>query len=288
VASIRCPGPLRLPLPVPLTIYPPTMTMTKPLLLAALLAAFVAGCKDTTALPAAPSSSPSPTAQPGAPATTRSPDTLETSKGTVTITPVNHATFVLQIGGKAIWFDPTTEVALDGMPKASYILLTDIHPDHLVPAAIDQLRSADTVLIGPQGAADKVSGLAVMHNGEKRSFPDFELEAVPMYNLQRGPAPGKLFHDKGRGNGYILTLGGKRLYVSGDTECIPEMKALTGIDLAFVCMNLPYTMTPSEAAECVRAFKPKVVFPYHFRGSSPEEFQKLVGDASEVRIRKWY
>jgi L-ascorbate metabolism protein UlaG (beta-lactamase superfamily) len=110
-----------------------------------------------------------------------------------------------------------------------------------------------------------------------------------MYNLQRGPAPGQFFHPKGRGNGYILTLGGKRLYIAGDTECTPEMRALKNIDIAFIPMNLPYTMPPAEAAECVKAFKPKVVYPYHYRGQNPEEFKAaLKGEPVEVRLLDWY
>jgi L-ascorbate metabolism protein UlaG (beta-lactamase superfamily) len=111
-----------------------------------------------------------------------------------------------------------------------------------------------------------------------------------MYNLQRGPSPGKFFHDKGRGDGFVFTFGDKRVYVSGDTECIPEMKALKKIDVAFVCMNLPYTMPPSEAAECVKAFAPKVVFPYHHRGSNLDEFTKPLSStpAIDVRVRDWY
>ena len=110
-----------------------------------------------------------------------------------------------------------------------------------------------------------------------------------MYNLQRGPSPGQLFHDKGRGNGYVVTLGGKRLYIAGDTECTPEMKALKDIDVAFVPMNLPYTMPPSEAAECVKAFKPKIVYPYHYRGQNLDEFASaLKGSGVDVRIRDWY
>ena len=110
-----------------------------------------------------------------------------------------------------------------------------------------------------------------------------------MYNLQRGPAAGQLFHDKGRGNGYIVTLGGKRIYIAGDTECTPEMKALKNIDVAFVPMNLPYTMPPSEAADCVKAFKPKIVYPYHYRGQNLDEFANaLKGTGIDVRIRDWY
>jgi len=110
-----------------------------------------------------------------------------------------------------------------------------------------------------------------------------------MYNLVRGPSEGQLFHDKGRGNGYVLTLGGKRIYIAGDTECTPEMRALQDIDVGFVPMNLPYTMTPEEAAECVRAFSPDVVYPYHFRGQDVNVFANALRDTPvEVRVRSWY
>ncbi len=126
-------------------------------------------------------------------------------------------------------------------------------------------------------------------NGETKTFAGVTVEAVPMYNLQRGPQPGQLFHTKGRGNGYVVTVGGKRLYFAGDTECTPEMKALKNIDAAFVPMNLPYTMPPAEAAECVAAFQPKIVYPYHYRGSNVEEFTAaLKGKGVEVRALNWY
>jgi L-ascorbate metabolism protein UlaG (beta-lactamase superfamily) len=126
-------------------------------------------------------------------------------------------------------------------------------------------------------------------NGEKKTIKGIEIEAVPMYNLQRGPAAGQLFHTKGRGNGYVVTLGDKRIYLAGDTECTPEMKALKNIDVAFVPMNLPYTMPPNEAADCVKAFKPKMVYPYHYMGSDLKAFEDaLKGSGVEVRVRDWY
>jgi L-ascorbate metabolism protein UlaG (beta-lactamase superfamily) len=129
-----------------------------------------------------------------------------------------------------------------------------------------------------------------MNNGEKKKFGDIEIEAIPMYNLQRGPQPGALYHTKGRGNGYVLTMGGKRIYISGDTEAIPEMRALKNIDVAFVCMNLPYTMTPEEAAAGVKAFRPKVVYPYHYKGSDLKVFAGALANEKgiEVRLREWY
>jgi L-ascorbate metabolism protein UlaG (beta-lactamase superfamily) len=138
--------------------------------------------------------------------------------------------------------------------------------------------------------AKTVSEATVINNGESKILEGIKVEAIPMYNLVRGPSAGKLYHDKGRGNGYILTIGGKRVYISGDTECTPEMKALKNIDVAFVCMNLPYTMPPEEAAECVRAFRPKIVYPYHYRNSDLNVLAKALKSERgiEVRMRNWY
>ena len=155
---------------------------------------------------------------------------------------------------------------------------------------IDKLKKAGTVVVAPPAVAKTITEAQTINNGEKKNEAGIEIEAVAMYNMERGPQPGKFFHDKGRGNGYILALGGKRLYLSGDTECTPEMKAVRNIDVAFVCMNLPYTMPPGEAAECVKAFRPKIVYPYHFRGSDPQEFANALQGLQgvEVRLRKWY
>lgn len=128
-----------------------------------------------------------------------------------------------------------------------------------------------------------------MANGQTKTVAGVSIEAVPMYNLTRGPSAGQLFHTKGRGNGYVVTLGGKRLYFAGDTECVPEIKALKNIDVAFMPMNLPYTMPPSEATDCVKAFKPAVVYPYHFMGQKPQEFtDALKGSGIDVRLLTWY
>ncbi|HKR01525.1 MAG TPA: MBL fold metallo-hydrolase, partial [Pyrinomonadaceae bacterium] len=160
---------------------------------------------------------------------------------------------------------------------------------HLDPAAISSIRKAGAPVVAPAAAAPKIENPTVLANGESKTVAGVSIEAVPMYNLQRGPEPGQFFHTKGRGNGYILSLGGKRVYIAGDTECTPEMRALKNIDVAFIPMNLPYTMPPSEAAECVKAFKPKVVYPYHYRGQNTEEFKTaLSGEKIEVRLLNWY
>lgn len=191
------------------------------------------------------------------------PETFSTSAGTLQITPIQHASLVIQAGGKVLYIDPA-EGSYDGLPQADYILLTDIHGDHLAPPVINKLKKADTAIVAPKAVASQVAGARVLSNGEKTTVGPFAVEAVPMYNLKRGPSAGQLYHDKGRGNGYIVTYGGKRFYFSGDTEVTTEMKALKNIDVAFVCMNLPYTMTPQEAAEGVRAFHPAIVYPYHY------------------------
>jgi L-ascorbate metabolism protein UlaG (beta-lactamase superfamily) len=217
-------------------------------------------------------------------------DTLETSAGPVTVTPIVHGTLALGFSGKTIVVDPYSKAPAGSLPKADLVLITDIHQDHYDPEAITAVRKPDTVFVAPPVVAEKLSETKVLKNGEKLELLGVHIEAVPMYNKKRGPEPGKFFHDKGRGNGYLLGFGDKKVYVSGDTECTPEMKALKKVDLAFVCMNLPYTMPPEEAAECVKAFKPAVVIPFHYRGSDLKLFQSALAETKgvEVRIRDFY
>jgi L-ascorbate metabolism protein UlaG (beta-lactamase superfamily) len=207
--------------------------------------------------------------------------TFPTSAGPVKITPLNHASTLIEAGGKTIY--------LGGLPKADLILITDIHGDHMDPDSIKEISKSDTEIISSPAVAQTVTAAKPIANGETKNWQSWTIEALPAYNLKRGPAPGKLFHDKGRGNGYVLTYGGKRFYFSGDTEGVAEMRALKNIDVAFVCMNLPYTMPPEEAAEAVKAFHPKIVIPYHYRGSDLAVFQKgLDGTGIEVRLLEWY
>jgi L-ascorbate metabolism protein UlaG (beta-lactamase superfamily) len=215
--------------------------------------------------------------------------TFDTSAGAVKITPVYHASLEIEAGGKVIIVDPAKPANFAGLPQADLILITDIHGDHLDADLIKAESKAGTEIIAPAAVAKTVTTAKVIGNGEKTTWGSWTIEAIPMYNLTRGPAAGKLFHDKGRGNGYVLTYGGKRFYFSGDTENIPEMRALKNIDVAFVCMNLPYTMTPEEAAEAVKAFHPKVVIPYHYKGQDTAVFKKaLDGTGIDVRLIEWY
>src|SRR4029077_3258338 len=211
--------------------------------------------------------------------------TFDTSAGAVKITPVYHASLEIEAGGKVIIVDPAKPANFAGLPQADLILITDIHGDHLDADLIKAESKAGTEIIAPAAVAKTVTTAKVIGNGEKTTWGAWTIEAIPMYNLTRGPAAGKLFHDKGRGNGYVLTYGGKRFYFSGDTENIPEMRALKNIDVAFVCMNLPYTMTAEEAAEAVKAFHPKVVIPYHYKGQDTAVFKKaLDGTGIDVRL----
>jgi L-ascorbate metabolism protein UlaG (beta-lactamase superfamily) len=229
------------------------------------------------ATPQQPSASPATSAQTAA------------TEGDITITPITHASFQLEHNGKVIHVDPWSQGDYSKSKQADLILVTDIHQDHLDPAAITRIRKPGAPVVAPSAAAEKIENPTVIANGETKTVAGISIEAVPMYNLQRGPAAGQFFHTKGRGNGYILTLGAKRVYIAGDTECTPEMRALKNIDIAFIPMNLPYTMPPAEAAECVKAFKPKVVYPYHYRGQNPEEFKAALKDvAVEVRLLNWY
>jgi L-ascorbate metabolism protein UlaG (beta-lactamase superfamily) len=217
-------------------------------------------------------------------------DVISVAGGEIRITPITHGSVRLECGDTVVYVDPWSRGDYSGSPPADLILVTDIHGDHLDPEMIARLRQEGTAMVIPAAAADQVEGATVLGNGETVELADIGIEAVPMYNLVRGPEEGKLFHDKGRGNGYILTVGGQRVYFAGDTECTPEMRALEGIDIAFVPMNLPYTMPPEEAAECVRSFRPRIVYPYHYRGSDLEIFRAVLESEPEieVRVRDWY
>lgn len=217
------------------------------------------------------------------------PDRIPATGGDITIQPLNHATLQIVYANHVIDVDPVAQATYTGLAAPDIILITDIHGDHLDPATIAKVRKPSTKIVAPSAAAAKLENPIVMANGETKTVDGLTIEAVPMYNLSRGPAAGQFFHDKGRGNGYVLTLGGKRIYIAGDTEGVPEMRALKNIDVAFVPMNLPYTMPPAEAADAVKAFKPKVVYPYHYRGSDVNEFAAaLKGTGIDVRLRDWY
>ncbi|MDG2213071.1 MAG: MBL fold metallo-hydrolase [Verrucomicrobiota bacterium] len=216
---------------------------------------------------------------------------FKTTKGKVVITPINHATMVVEWDGKTIYVDPVGVTDwYKAFPKPDVVLLTHIHGDHYKEAVLKAVVGPKTKLVTPPalvgvlGDGLKPKTIAVP-SGEDTGKVGFKIEAVASYNTT---PPRKRFHPKGQGNGYVLNLGGKRIYISGDTEGTPEMLALKDIDVAFLCMNLPYTMDVDAAAKAVKAFKPKVVYPYHSRGQDVARFKALVGGAAEVRLLNWY
>ena len=225
-------------------------------------------------------------------------DVFTTEKGELSIHPVLHSTMVLQWDEKVIYIDPYggTE-RYHGLPRPDLILITDIHGDHFNLTTLDSLDLSKVTMVVPQAVAEEMpekyrGKLRIMRNGEQREVTGISIVALPMYNLPESPDSR---HPKGRGNGYLLTFGGKRVYISGDTEDIPEMRSLENIDIAFVCMNLPFTMTVEQAADAVLEFQPKIVYPFHYRGvngfSDVERFKTLVNAQNariEVRLRNWY
>src|ERR1700686_4382407 len=215
--------------------------------------------------------------------------TFPTSGGPVKITLLYHASTLIEAGGKTIYLDPAKPAKLTELPKADLILITDIHGDHMDPDSIKDASKSETEIFAAPAVVQTVTTAKPIANGETKTWQGWTIEAIPAYNLKRGPAPGKLFHDKGRGNGYVLTYGGKRFYFSGDTEGVPEMRELKNIDVAFICMYERPTMPPEEAADAVLAFHPKVAIPYHYGTSDPAIFQKkLAGSGVEVRLLDWY
>ncbi len=225
-------------------------------------------------------------------------DMLPTTNGDIKMTPILHATTVLEWDGKTIYMDPYGGAdKFNSFEDADVICITHAHGDHLNKETLKGLDLTNTTVIVPQSVADELGDIKfkevkVLANGESLDIMGFNVKAIPMYNL---PNDDSARHKKGWGNAYVLTIGGTTLYFSGDTEDIPEMRNLEDIDYAFVCMNLPYTMDVDAAADAVIEFGPKVVYPFHFRGSNGfsdvEKFKKLVNEGNkdvEVRLRDWY
>jgi len=216
-------------------------------------------------------------------------DVIHTSAGDLTITFVGHGSIVFRHGGKVIHVDPVgAEGDYSRMPKADLILVTHEHTDHLDPAAVQLLRKDGTQVVVSRSCEGRIRGALVMQNGESREVEGIRVEAVPAYNVVHVQAGGQPYHPRGRGNGYIITFGDVRVYVAGDTENTPEMKALRHVDVAFLPMNLPYTMTPEMVADAARAFRPRILYPYHFGRTDPQELVRLLrGEAGiEVRVRE--
>lgn len=213
-------------------------------------------------------------------------DTFQTSKGELTITFVGHGTLMFEYGGAVIHVDPVSrEADYSAMPKARLVLITHHHGDHLDPTAVSAIRTPDTEIVLAPACASALPDGIVMRNGDVRTVAGLRIEAVPAYNLVHKRPDGKPFHPKGEGNGYVIGFGDRRVYVAGDTEDIPEMAQLRGIDIAFLPMNLPYTMTPGMVSDAAKAFKPSVLYPYHYGSTNPADLTKLLAEESGIEVR---
>ena len=211
---------------------------------------------------------------------------VKTAEGKLQITFIGHGTLMFTFGGKIIHVDPFSRLAdYSKLPQADMILLTHEHRDHLDLKALDNLRTDKTKIILTENCAQQVKGGIIMQNGDVKTVDGLKIEDVPTYSLVHMRSEGVPFHPQGNGNGYVITFGDKRIYVAGDTENIPEMKHLKDIDYAFLPMNLPYTMTPEMVADAAKAFKPKVLYPYHYGKTDPSKLVELMKDTPEVEIR---
>lgn len=221
-------------------------------------------------------------------------DVIQTSQGPLKIQPLYHGSVMLEFAGKIIHVDPWSQGDFTDIPQADLIVITHTHQDHLDLALVNKLKKPETIVVGPPAVIDTLNCFPacgypeIVSDSEKKTIMGIGIEGVPMYNLVQGSRPGMPYHHKGTGSGYILTFGDARVYMSGDTECTPEMKALKNITVAFLAMNPPRTESTVEAAGCVKQFRPKIVYPYHYRGSKLEEFSEALKDTPgvEVRIRK--
>jgi len=216
-----------------------------------------------------------------------SSDEVSTASGSVRMHFIGHGSLMFSFNGYIVQIDPVKSSGnYTEFPKADLILVTHEHGDHLDTKLIDEIKKDGTVMYCNQASSLKVPWAVTMKAGDKKENGGVAIEAVEAYNIVNERAPGQPFHPKGAGIGFILSFGGKRFYIAGDTENTPEMKALKGIDVAFLPMNLPYTMTPAMVADAAKAFKPKILYPYHFGDTNTDELVKLLKDTGiTVNIR---
>lgn len=218
-------------------------------------------------------------------------DMVKTGKGDLVITLVGHGTLMFNFNNMVIHVDPVSRVAdYSKLPKADLVLITHHHGDHLDPKALKQVKQEKTIIIAPKKCSEKIENFLIMKNGDSKTAAGLKIEAVPAYNIVNKRSSGDPFHVKGEGNGYVITFADKRVYVAGDTENTPEMKALKNIDIAFLPMNLPYTMSPEMVADAVKAFRPAILYPYHYGSTDTNQLVELLKDEKdiEVRIRRIY
>jgi L-ascorbate metabolism protein UlaG (beta-lactamase superfamily) len=213
-------------------------------------------------------------------------DRLTGPSGEVEIAFLGHGSLTLSSGGTVVQIDPYGKVADYGsLPKADIVLITHEHQDHLDQAALKAIRKESTRVFASVAAAAQIVGATAVENGSRASAAGIDIEAVPAYNIRHERSPGTPYHPKGCGNGYVVTMAGLRIYIAGDTENIPEMKNLAGVDVAFLPMNLPYTMTPEMVADAARMIGPKILYPYHFGETDTARLAVLLRDRPGIEIR---
>lgn len=216
-------------------------------------------------------------------------DTISTSQGNLIISFIGHGSLMFEFNDLIIHVDPVMQEAdYAKMPEADLIIVTHQHYDHFDLNAIKHLTKKETKLIVTSECVLSTEYLAdaeILKNGEKTSVYGINIKAVPAYNIKNKRSDGNPYHPKGVGNGYIFTFGDKNVYVAGDTENTPEMKTLTNIDIAFLPMNLPYTMTPEMVAEAAKVFKPKILYPYHYGNTNTQELLNLLKANPEIEVR---
>lgn len=213
-------------------------------------------------------------------------DTIKTSAGDLEMTFIGHGTLMFKFDDKIIHVDPVSrEADYTLLPRADLILVTHEHSDHLDPEVLNLLRKDNTKIVLTEKCLAKIEEGIVMKNGDVKTFDGIKVEAVPAYNLVHKRDSGQPFHPKGEDNGYVITFGDKRVYVAGDTENVPEMKALKNIDIAFLPMNLPYTMTPEMVSDAAKAFKPKILYPYHYGKTDPQKLVELLNPVKDIDVR---
>jgi len=213
-------------------------------------------------------------------------DVIPTSSGDLELFFIGHASLMMTFQGKVIHFDPYGKMAnYTTLPKADVIFLTHDHNDHFDVEALQHIQKKETVVILPPICSEKIPDGWIVTNGERLTVHGIEVQVLPAFNMVHKRDNGQFFHPKGIGNGYVLSFGDKRIYVAGDTENIPEMKALQAIDCAFLPMSPPSTMTPEMAADAAKAFKPKILYPYHYKETDPNRLTELLNDTPEIEVR---
>ncbi len=226
------------------------------------------------------------TMQPAQTTPTFKSDVIEGDTGDIKLTFIGHATLVIEHKGKVIHIDPWSQLADYSLqPKANLLLITHEHRDHLDIKAVEHIKKPETAIIYTKVVARQLNGGKIMNNGDTTTIDGIQVEAVPAYNIVHKRDNGEPYHPKGRGNGYILTIDGKRIYIAGDTENVPELKELKNIDVAFLPMNLPYTMTPEMVADLATAIRPKILYPYHFSETDTSLIVNLLKNVKDIEVR---